>query len=118
MQKVLRLKFWGNHTPEKSHKPKPGGGQHSPPIKNKTMQHTFAHHIETPTGETALTITYEYSPPSAGQRGPHGESLEPDAESEIEILSVTDEGGNDYQPETIENINSHCWDDLLEYFGI
>ena len=82
------------------------------------MQHTLLHTIETPTGETTLTITYKHTQPTRGQRGPHGEPLEPDAESEIEILSVTDEGGNDYQPETIENINSHCWDDLLEYFGI
>jgi len=82
------------------------------------MQFTFLHHIETGDTETTLTITYQHTPPSRGQTGPHGESLEPDAESEIEILSVTDEGGNDYQPETIENINSHCWDDLLEYFGI
>jgi len=82
------------------------------------MQFTFLHHIETGDTETTLTITYEHTPPSRGQTGPHGESLEPDAESEIEILSVTDEGGNDYQPETIENINSHCWDDLLETFGI
>ena len=82
------------------------------------MQHSFQYHIETGDTETTLTITYQHTPPSRGQRGPHGESLEPDAESEIEILSVTDEGGNDYQPETIENINSHCWDDLLEYFGI
>lgn len=77
------------------------------------MQHTFAHHIETPTGETALTITYEYSPPSAGQRGPHGESLEPDAESEIEILSVTDEGGNDYKGDT-KIFTPYCWSNLIQ----
>ncbi len=82
------------------------------------MQHTLLHATVSGDTETTLTITYEHTPPSRGQTGPHGESLEPDAESEIEILSVTDEGGNDYQPETIENINSHCWDDLLEYFGI
>ena len=82
------------------------------------MKHTFQYYTETGDTETALTITYEHTPPSRGQTGPHGEPLEPDAESEIEILSVTDEAGNDYQPETIENINSHCWDDLLEYFGI
>jgi len=82
------------------------------------MKHTFQYYTETGDTETALTITYEHTPPSRGQTGPHGEPLEPDAESKIEILSVTDEAGNDYDPETIENINSHCWDDLLEYFGI
>lgn len=81
------------------------------------MQHTFAHHIETPTGETTLTITYQHTPPSRGQTGPHGESLEPDAESEIEILSVTDEGGNDYQP-WLEGVSFHslCWDHLAKTF--
>jgi len=82
------------------------------------MKHTFQYYTETGDTETALTITYEHTPPSRGQTGPHGEPMEPDAESKIEILSVTDEGGNDYDPETIENINSLCWDDLLEYFGI
>lgn len=80
------------------------------------MQHTFQHYIETRTGETTLTITYQHTPPSRGQRGPHGEPLEPDAESEIEIISVTDESGNDYDPETIENLNSLCWDHLAKTF--
>ena len=83
------------------------------------MQHTLLHATVSGDTETTLTITYEHTPPSRGQTGPHGESLEPDAESEIEILSVTDEGGNDYQP-WLEGVSfhSHCWDDLLEYFGI
>lgn len=80
------------------------------------MQFTFLHHIETGDTETTLTITYQHTPPTRGQTGPHGEPLEPDAESEIEILSVTDEGGNDYDPETIENINSLCWDHLTKTF--
>ena len=80
------------------------------------MQHTFQHYIETRTGETTLTITYQHTPPSRGQTGPHGEPLEPDAESEIEILSVTDEGGNECDLETIENINSLCWDHLAKTF--
>ena len=82
------------------------------------MQHTLLHATVSGDTETTLTITYEHTPPSRGETGPHGEPLEPDAESEIDIISVTDEAGNDYDPETIENINSHCWDDLLEYFGI
>ncbi len=104
------------------------------------MQHSFLHTIEVETvdrryvpgifgslpewknvpvfHETALTITYEYTPPSRGQKGPHGEPLEPDAESEIEILSATDEAGNECDPETIENINalSLCWDHLAKTF--
>ena len=80
------------------------------------MKHTFLHHIETGDTETTLTITYEHTPPSRGQTGPHGEPMEPEAESKIEILSVTDEGGNDYDPETIENINSLCWDNLAKTF--
>lgn len=78
------------------------------------MQHTFLHTIESGDTETALTITYEYSPPSCGQRGPHGEPMEPDTESRIKIISVTDEGGNDYDPKTIENIHSLCWDHFLK----
>ena len=80
------------------------------------MQHSFQHTIETGDTETTLTITYHHTPPSRGQTGPHGEPMEPDAESKIEILSVTDEGGNDYDPETIENINSLCWDNLAKTF--
>ena len=74
------------------------------------MQYTFTHTIEKGDTETTLTITYEHTPPSRGETGPHGEPLEPDAESEIDIISVTDEAGNDYGQETIENINSLCWD--------
>lgn len=80
------------------------------------MQHTFQRAIETPTGETTLTITYQHTPPARGQRGPHGEPMEPDVESEIEILSVTDEAGNECDLETIENINSLCWDHLVKTF--
>ena len=45
-------------------------------------------------------------------------SLEPDAESEIEILCVTDETGNERDLKTIENINalSLCWDHLAKTF--
>ena len=87
------------------------------------MQHTFQHTIEVETHsfqprEIDLTIIYEYTPPSRGQKGPHGEPLEPDAESGIEVISVTDEGGKEYDPEKIENIYSLCWDHLLEYFGV
>ena len=76
------------------------------------MQHTFQHYIETRTGETTLTITYEHTPPSRGQTGPHGEPLEPDTESKIEILSVTDEAGNDYDLFKEKNVYSLCWDHL------
>jgi hypothetical protein len=76
------------------------------------MKHAFIHTIETPTGETTLTITYEYTPPSRSQTGPHGEPLEPDAESEIEILSVTDKAGNDYDLFKEKNVYSLCWDHL------
>mgnify|MGYP003403600126 CR=1 FL=1 len=81
------------------------------------MQHSFQYHIETGDTETTLTITYQHTPPSRGQRGSHGEPLEPDAESEIEILSVTDEGGNDYQP-WLEGVSFHslCWDHLAKTF--
>jgi len=81
------------------------------------MQHSFLRTIETGDTETTLTIIYEHTPPSRGQTGPHGEPLEPDAESEIEILSVTDEGGNDYQP-WLEGVSFHslCWDHLAKTF--
>ena len=79
------------------------------------MQFQFQHTAELETHtfqarEVELTTTYQHTPPSRGQTGPHGEPLEPDAESEIEIISVTDEGGNDYEPEEIENAYSLCWD--------
>jgi hypothetical protein len=80
------------------------------------MQHTLLHTIETPTGETTLTITYKHTPPSRGQTGPHGEPLEPDAESEIEILFVTDEAGNDYDLFKEKNVYSLCWDHLAKTF--
>ena len=80
------------------------------------MQHSFQHTIETLTGETTLTITYQHTPPSRGQTGPHGEPLEPDAESEIEILSVTDEAGNDYDLFKEKNVYSLCWDHLAKTF--
>ena len=73
------------------------------------MKHTFLHHIETGDTETTLTITYQHAPPSRGQTGPHGEPLEPDEQAEIEILSIVDTNGKDYEPEEIENIHSHCW---------
>lgn len=80
------------------------------------MQHSFQYHIETGDTETTLTITYQHTPPSRGQTGPHGESLEPDAESEIEILSVTDEAGNDYDLFKEKNVYSLCWDHLAKTF--
>jgi len=80
------------------------------------MQYTFTHTIEKGETETALAITYQHTPPSRGQRGPHGEPLEPDAESEIEILSVTDEGGNDYDLFKEKNVYSLCWDHLAKTF--
>lgn len=86
------------------------------------MQHAFQHTAELeifPENivEVELTITYEHTPPSRGQTGPHGEPLEPDTESEIEIISVTDEGGNDYQP-WLEGVSFHslCWDHLAKTF--
>ena len=80
------------------------------------MQHSFQYHIETGDTETTLTITYQHTPPSRGQTGPHGEPLEPDAESEIEILSVTDEAGNDYDLFKEKNVYSLCWDHLAKTF--
>lgn len=80
------------------------------------MKHTFQYYTETGDTETALTITYEHTPPSRGQTGPHGEPLEPDAESEIEILSVTDEAGNDYDLFKEKNVYSLCWDHLAKTF--
>ena len=77
------------------------------------MKHSFLHHIETPTGETTLTITYQHTPPSRGQTGLHGEPLEPDAESKIEILSVTDEAGNDYKGDT-KIFTPYCWSNLIQ----
>ena len=77
------------------------------------MQHTFAHTIENPIGETTLTITYQHTPPSRGQRGSHGEPLEPDAESEIDIISVTDEAGNDYKGDT-KIFTPYCWSNLIQ----
>jgi len=81
------------------------------------MKHIFLHTIETGDTETTLTITYEYALPSRGQTGPHGEPLEPDTESEIEIISVTDEAGNDYE-DKIGNFHlfSLCWDHLAKTF--
>jgi hypothetical protein len=60
--------------------------------------------------EVGLTITYQYTPPSRGSRGTDGEPEEPDEEAEIEILSIVDANGKEYEPEEIENIHSHCWD--------
>lgn len=80
------------------------------------MKHTFQYYTETGDTETALTITYEHTPPSRGQTGPHGEPLEPDAESKIEILSVTDEAGNDYDLFKEKNVYSLCWDHLAKTF--
>lgn len=77
------------------------------------MQHTFLHTIEIGDTETTLTITYGHTPPSRGQRGLHGEPLEPDAESKIEILSVTDEAGNDYTGDT-KIFTPYCWSNLIQ----
>ena len=77
------------------------------------MKHTFQYYTETGDTETALTITYEHTPPSRGQTGPHGEPLEPDAESEIEILYVTDEAGNDYKGDT-KIFTPYCWSNLIQ----
>jgi hypothetical protein len=79
------------------------------------MQFAFQHtaEIETHTFQTAeieLAITYQYTPPSRGSRGTDGEPEEPDEEAEIEILSIVDANGKEYEPEEIENIHSHCWD--------
>jgi len=79
------------------------------------MQRTFQHTAEFETSilgmvEIDLTITYQHTPPSRGSRGTHGEPEEPDEESEVEILSIVDTNGKDYEPEEIENIHSHCWD--------
>ncbi len=74
------------------------------------MQHTLLHHIETGDTETTLTITYQYTPPSRGSRGAHGEPGEPDEQAEIEILSIVDANGKDYEPEEIENAYSLAWD--------
>ena len=79
------------------------------------MQFAFQHtaELETHTFQTrevGLTITYQYTPPSRGSRGTDGEPEEPDEEAEIEILSIVDANGKEYEPEEIENIHSHCWD--------
>ena len=79
------------------------------------MTHTFQHTAELeifPENivEVELTITYQHTPPSRGSRGAHGEPEEPDAQAEIEILSIVDANGKEYEPEEIENIHSHCWD--------
>jgi len=79
------------------------------------MNYTFQHTAEFETSilgmvEIDLTITYQHTPPSRGSRGTHGEPEEPDEEAEIEILSIVDTNGKDYEPEEIENIYSHCWD--------
>lgn len=79
------------------------------------MTHTFQHtaELETHTFQTReveLTITYQYTPPSRGSRGAHGEPEEPDEQAEIEILSIVDANGKEYEPEEIENAYSLCWD--------
>lgn len=79
------------------------------------MQFTFLHtaELETHTFQTReveLTITYQHTPPSRGSRGAHGEPEEPDEEAEVEILSIVDATGKEYEPEEIENIYSLCWD--------
>ena len=79
------------------------------------MNYTFQHTAEFETSilgmvEIDLTITYQYTPPSRGSRGTDGEPEEPDEEAEIEILSIVDANGKEYEPEEIENIHSHCWD--------
>ena len=81
------------------------------------MQHTLQHTAEFeifPENivEIELTITYEFHPAERGTRGDFGEPIEPDEESRIEILSITDTTGKEYQPEEIENIYSLCWDNL------
>ena len=79
------------------------------------MNYTFQHTAEFETSilgmvEIDLTITYQHTPPSRGSRGAHGEPEEPDEQAEIEILSIVDANGKEYEPEEIENIHSHCWD--------
>ena len=79
------------------------------------MNYTFQHTAEFETSilgmvEIDLTITYQHTPPSRGSRGTHSEPEEPNEESEVEILSIVDTNGKDYEPEEIENIYSHCWD--------
>jgi len=82
------------------------------------MQHTFQHTAELeifPENivEVELTITYQHTPPSRGSRGAHGEPEEPDEQAEIEILSIVDANGKEYQP-WLEGISFHslCWDHL------
>ena len=60
--------------------------------------------------EVEITVTAEYTPASRGSRGAHGEPEEPDEDAEIEILSIVDANGKEYEPEEIENIHSLCWD--------
>jgi len=82
------------------------------------MTHTFQHTAELeifPENivEVELTITYQHTPPSRGSRGAHGEPEEPDEQAEIEILSIVDANGKEYQP-WLEGISFHslCWDHL------
>lgn len=82
------------------------------------MQFAFQHtaKLETHTFQTReveLTITYQYTPPSRGSRGPYGEPEEPDEQAEVEILSIVDATGKEYQP-WLEGISFHslCWDHL------
>lgn len=82
------------------------------------MQFTFQHTAELeifPENivEVELTITYQYTHASRGSRGTHGEPEEPDEESEVEILSIVDTNGKEYQP-WLEGISFHslCWDHL------
>ena len=63
------------------------------------MQHTFQHAIEIGDTETTLAITYQHTPPSRGSRGTDGEPEEPDEEAEIEILSIVDANGKEYEPQ-------------------
>jgi len=82
------------------------------------MNYTFQHTAEFETSilgmvEIDLTITYQHTPPSRGSRGAHGEPEEPDEQAEIEILSIVDANGKEYQP-WLEGISFHslCWDHL------
>lgn len=54
--------------------------------------------------EVELTVTAEYTPFSRGSRGAHGEPEEPDEPASIEILSIVDKAGNDYQESDVPGV--------------
>ncbi len=71
------------------------------------MQHTFQHTIEIGDTETALTIEYEYTPPSPGT------FPDDSTESRIEILSVTLPDATQYEGDTKQFI-PYCWSNLIQ----